>query len=97
MGGAGGGLVYNVEELRTVVNRGLQASLVHQCLIEESILGWEELELEVVRDAKNNMITICFIENIPDKGNKITVVITSLRKEKVWKKTYIACEKEPGS
>ena len=68
MGGAGGGLVYNVEELRTVVNRGLQASLVHQCLIEESILGWEELELEVVRDAKNNMITICFIENIDPLG-----------------------------
>ena len=68
MGGAGGGLVYNVEELKTVVNRGLQASLVHQCLIEESILGWEELELEVVRDAKNNMITVCFIENIDPLG-----------------------------
>ena len=62
MGGAGGGLVYNVDELKTVVNRGLQASLVHQCLIEESILGWEELELEVVRDAKNNMITICLLK-----------------------------------
>ena len=68
MGGAGGGLVYNVEELKTVVARGLQASLVGQCLIEESILGWEELELEVVRDAKNNMITVCFIENIDPVG-----------------------------
>lgn len=68
MGGAGGGLVYNVEELKTVVARGLQASLVGQCLIEESILGWEELELEVVRDAKNNMITVCFIENIDPLG-----------------------------
>lgn len=68
MGGAGGGLVYNVEELKTVVTRGLQASLVHQCLIEESILGWEELEVEVVRDAKNNMITVCFIENIDPLG-----------------------------
>ncbi|MDY2958038.1 carbamoyl-phosphate synthase large subunit [Floccifex sp.] len=68
MGGAGGGLVYNVEELKTVVARGLQASLVHECLIEESILGWEELEVEVVRDAKNNMITICFIENIDPMG-----------------------------
>ncbi len=68
MGGAGGGLVYNVEELKTVVARGLQASLVGQCLIEESILGWEELELEVVRDAKNNMITVCFIENIDPIG-----------------------------
>ena len=64
MGGAGGGLVYNVEELKTVCARGLQASLVGQVLIEESILGWEELELEVVRDAKGNMITVCFIENI---------------------------------
>lgn len=68
MGGAGGGLVYNVEELKTITSRGLQASLVHQCLIEESILGWEELEVEVVRDAKNNMITVCFIENIDPMG-----------------------------
>ncbi|MBS6212639.1 MAG: carbamoyl-phosphate synthase large subunit, partial [Proteus hauseri] len=68
MGGAGGGLVYNVEELKTVCARGLQASLVGQVLVEESILGWEELELEVVRDAKNNMITVCFIENIDPLG-----------------------------
>ena len=68
MGGAGGGLVYNVEELKNVVSRGLQASLVGQVLVEESILGWEELELEVVRDADNNMITICFIENIDPLG-----------------------------
>ena len=68
MGGAGGGLVYNKEELKTVMARGLQASLVGQVLVEESILGWEELELEVVRDAKNNMITICFIENIDPLG-----------------------------
>ena len=68
MGGAGGGLVYNVEELKTVCARGLQASLVGQVLVEESILGWEELELEVVRDADNNMITVCFIENIDPLG-----------------------------
>ncbi len=68
MGGAGGGLVYNIEELKTVCARGLQASLVGQVLVEESILGWEELELEVVRDAKNNMITVCFIENIDPLG-----------------------------
>ena len=68
MGGAGGGLVYNVEELKTVCARGLQASLVGQVLVEESILGWEELELEVVRDSKNNMITVCFIENIDPLG-----------------------------
>ena len=68
MGGAGGGLVYNKEELKTVMARGLQASMVHQVLVEESILGWEELELEVVRDADNNMITVCFIENIDPLG-----------------------------
>ena len=68
MGGAGGGLVYNKEELSTVCARGLQASLVGQVLVEESILGWEELELEVVRDATGNMITVCFIENIDPLG-----------------------------
>ena len=68
MGGAGGGLGYNVEELKTGCARGLQASLVGQVLVEESVLGWEELELEVVRDAKNNMITVCFIENIDPLG-----------------------------
>ena len=68
MGGTGSGLVYNVEELRTVAARGLSASLVHQILIEESVLGWEELELEVVRDSKNQMITVCFIENVDAMG-----------------------------
>ena len=68
MGGAGGGLVYNKDELRTVCTRGLQASLVGQVLVEESILGWEELELEIVRDAEGNMITVCFIENIDPLG-----------------------------
>ena len=68
MGGAGGGLVYNKEELKTVCARGLQASLVGQVLVEESILGWEELELEVVRDSAGNMITVCFIENIDPMG-----------------------------
>ncbi|HOE61979.1 MAG TPA: carbamoyl-phosphate synthase large subunit, partial [Kiritimatiellia bacterium] len=68
MGGTGGGLVYNVEELRAIVIRGLEASLTHQCLIEESVLGWEELEVEVVRDAKNQMIAVCFIENIDPMG-----------------------------
>ena len=68
MGGAGGGLVYNKEELKVVCERGLAASLVGQVLVEESILGWEELEVEVVRDADNNMITVCFIENIDPLG-----------------------------
>ncbi|MDT8391536.1 MAG: carbamoyl-phosphate synthase large subunit [Lentisphaeria bacterium] len=68
MGGTGGGFVYNVEELRVVAQRGLQASMVHQILVEESVLGWEELELEVVRDTKNQMITVCFIENVDAMG-----------------------------
>jgi carbamoyl-phosphate synthase large subunit len=68
LGGTGGGLVYNVEELRTVASRGISVSLIGQVLVEESVLGWEELELEVVRDAKNQMITVCFIENIDAMG-----------------------------
>jgi len=68
MGGAGGGLVYNVEELKVIVARGLQASMVGQVLVEESVLGWEELELEVVRDSTGKMITVCFIENIDPMG-----------------------------
>lgn len=68
MGGTGGGLVYNAEELRTVVSRGIAASLIGQVLIEESVAGWEELELEVVRDSKNHMITVCFIENVDAMG-----------------------------
>ena len=68
MGGSGGGFCYNIEELRTICARGLDASLTHQCLIEESIKDWEELEVEVVRDSKNQMIAVCFIENIDAVG-----------------------------
>ncbi len=68
MGGTGGGIAYNMEELRTIVSRGLSVSLVGQVLVEESVLGWEELELEVVRDSKNQMITVCFIENVDAMG-----------------------------
>jgi carbamoyl-phosphate synthase large subunit len=68
LGGWGGGHVYNLEELRTIAARGIAASMVGQVLVEESVLGWEELELEVVRDAKNQMITVCFIENVDAMG-----------------------------
>jgi carbamoyl-phosphate synthase large subunit len=68
MGGTGGGLVYNQEELQTVTSRGISASMIGQVLVEESVLGWEELELEVVRDSKNQMITVCFIENVDAMG-----------------------------
>ncbi|TFH41822.1 MAG: carbamoyl-phosphate synthase large subunit, partial [Chrysiogenales bacterium] len=68
MGGTGGGMVFNIEELRTIAARGISASMVKQILVEESVLGWEELELEVVRDSKNQMITVCFIENVDAMG-----------------------------
>ena len=68
MGGTGGGIVYNLEELRLIASRGISASLIGQILIEESVIGWEELELEVVRDASNHMITVCFIENVDPMG-----------------------------
>jgi len=68
MGGTGGGAVYNIEELRTVAARGLSASPIGQILVEESVIGWDELELEVVRDIEGNKITVCFIENIDPMG-----------------------------
>ena len=68
MGGTGGGLVYNIEELRVVASRGISASMIGQVLIEESVEGWEELELEVIRDHKNQKITVCFIENVDAMG-----------------------------
>lgn len=68
MGGTGSGIAYNMNEVRMQVSRGLSASLIGQVLIEESVVGWEELELEVVRDAKNQMITVCFIENVDPMG-----------------------------
>ncbi len=68
MGGTGGGFAYNMEEFRVIAERGLRASLVGQILVEESVLGWEELELEVVRDSKNQLITVCFIENVDAMG-----------------------------
>jgi len=68
LGGTGGGIAYNIQELRTITSRGLSASLIHQVLVEESVLGWEELELEVIRDKKNQKITVCFIENVDPMG-----------------------------
>jgi carbamoyl-phosphate synthase large subunit len=68
LGGTGGGIAYNTEDLGTLTTRGLNASLIHQVLIEEAVVGWEELELEVVRDERNQKITVCFIENIDAMG-----------------------------
>src|ERR1700731_4298428 len=68
LGGTGGGIAYNREELMEVLARGLDLSPVHECLIEESVLGWKEYELEVMRDTKDNVIIICSIENIDPMG-----------------------------
>ena len=68
MGGTGGGLCYTMEELQVVASRGLAASRIGQVLIEEAVEGWEELELEVLRDAKGKKITVCFIENVDAMG-----------------------------
>ncbi len=68
LGGTGGGIAYNREELMEVLARGLDLSPVHECLIEESVLGWKEYELEVMRDTKDNVIIICPIENFDPMG-----------------------------
>ena len=68
LGGSGGGIAYNREELMEILARGLDLSPVHECLLEESVLGWKEYELEVVRDLKDNVIIICSIENFDPMG-----------------------------
>ncbi len=78
LGGTGGGIAYNLDEVKTISERGLSVSLIHQVLIEESVIGWEELELEVVRDAKNQIITVCFIENVTPWGS-IPATASALR------------------
>ena len=68
LGGSGGGIAYNREELMEILSRGLDLSPVHECLIEESVLGWKEYELEVMRDLADNVIIICSIENMDPMG-----------------------------
>jgi carbamoyl-phosphate synthase large subunit len=68
LGGSGGGIAYNVEEFRTIVSRGLDVSPVHSVLIEESVIGWKEFELEVMRDKADNVIIVCSIENFDPMG-----------------------------
>jgi carbamoyl-phosphate synthase large subunit len=68
LGGSGGGIAYNREELMEILARGLDLSPVHECLIEESVLGWKEYELEVMRDLADNVIIICSIENMDPMG-----------------------------
>jgi carbamoyl-phosphate synthase large subunit len=68
LGGSGGGIAYNVEEFRTIAGRGLELSPVHSVLVEESVIGWKEFELEVMRDKADNVIIVCSIENLDPMG-----------------------------
>ncbi|MBI3952049.1 MAG: carbamoyl-phosphate synthase large subunit, partial [Acidobacteria bacterium] len=68
LGGTGGGIAYNNEEFVEIVERGLAASPIHEVLVEESVLGWKEFELEVMRDLANNVVIICSIENFDPMG-----------------------------
>jgi carbamoyl-phosphate synthase large subunit len=68
LGGVGGGIAYNIEEFREVVDRGLEFSPVHEVLVEESVIGWKEFELEVMRDVADNFVVICSIENVDPMG-----------------------------
>jgi carbamoyl-phosphate synthase large subunit len=68
LGGSGGGIAYNREELMEILSRGLDLSPVHECLLEESVLGWKEYEMEVVRDLNDNVVIICSIENFDPMG-----------------------------
>ena len=68
LGGVGGGIAYNIEEFREVITRGIELSPVHEILIEESLIGWKEFELEVMRDVADNFVVVCSIENIDPMG-----------------------------
>jgi carbamoyl-phosphate synthase large subunit len=103
LGGSGGGIAYNREEMTDILSRGLDLSPVHECLIEESVLGWKEYELEVVRDLKDNVIIICSIENFDPMGvhtgDSITVAPAQTltdREYQVMRDAAIACIREIG-
>ena len=68
LGGVGGGIAYNVEEFRELAGRGIELSPVHEILIEESVIGWKEFELEVMRDVADNFVVVCSIENVDAMG-----------------------------
>ncbi|HEX9199567.1 MAG TPA: carbamoyl-phosphate synthase large subunit [Acidobacteriaceae bacterium] len=103
LGGSGGGIAYNREEMTDILARGLDLSPVHECLIEESVLGWKEYELEVIRDLKDNVIIICSIENFDPMGvhtgDSITVAPAQTltdREYQVMRDAAIACIREIG-
>ncbi len=103
LGGSGGGIAYNREEITDILARGLDLSPVHECLIEESVLGWKEYELEVMRDLKDNVIIICSIENFDPMGvhtgDSITVAPAQTLTDREYQRmrdAAIACIREIG-
>jgi carbamoyl-phosphate synthase large subunit len=103
LGGSGGGIAYNREEMTDILARGLDLSPVHECLIEESVLGWKEYELEVIRDLKDNVIIICSIENFDPMGvhtgDSITVAPAQTLTDREYQRmrdAAIACIREIG-
>jgi carbamoyl-phosphate synthase large subunit len=103
LGGSGGGIAYNREEMTDILSRGIDLSPVHECLIEESVLGWKEYELEVVRDLNDNVIIICSIENFDPMGvhtgDSITVAPAQTLTDREYQRmrdAAIACIREIG-
>ena len=103
LGGAGGGIAYNIEELEEVVTHGLEISMVHEVLIEESVIGWKEFELEVMRDLADNVVIICSIENFDPMGvhtgDSITVAPAQTLTDKEYQRMRdgaIRCIREIG-
>jgi len=103
LGGTGGGIAYNVEEFRKIAASGLEASAVTEILVEESIIGWKEFELEVMRDRMDNVVIICSIENLDPMGvhtgDSITVAPAQTLTDKEYQKmrdASLACIREIG-
>ena len=103
LGGAGGGIAYNKEEFETIVNRGLDLSPVSEILVEESLLGWKEYEMEVMRDSADNCVVICSIENLDPMGvhtgDSITVAPAQTltdREYQIMRDASFACIREIG-
>uniref|UniRef100_A0A7V6CDN6 Carbamoyl phosphate synthase large chain n=1 Tax=Thermodesulfobacterium geofontis TaxID=1295609 RepID=A0A7V6CDN6_9BACT len=96
LGGTGGGVAYNVEELREIVEMGLEMSLIHQVMLEESVIGWKEFELEVMRDFKDNVVIICSIENFDPMGihtgDSITVAPAQTLTDKEYQRMRTAAQ-----
>src|SRR4029079_4358760 len=103
LGGSGGGIAYNREEFLTICERGFEASPTRELLVEESVIGWKEFEMEVVRDKKDNCIIICSIENLDPMGvhtgDSITVAPAQTLTDKeyqIMRDASIACLREIG-